>query len=170
MKTKVCTKCNTAFPETAEFFNRHKLGKNGLHSRCKSCCAKAAFACYEKSRDLKRSQNKCGVCGKILANRITSTKYCAECKKEKRKEWRRNDYQKHKDRWSEYEFRNKDSIREKQRHLASLHRDRLSDRYVIKLLSEKPGIPINVIRANPELIKAKRFHIKIQRLCKTSET
>lgn len=34
---KTCRGCGHEFPETSEFFYRHKAGRNGLNSRCKPC-------------------------------------------------------------------------------------------------------------------------------------
>lgn len=34
---KICSKCKKEFPATREYFYSSKLGKNGLHSRCKKC-------------------------------------------------------------------------------------------------------------------------------------
>ena len=46
---KTCTKCLTAF-ETS-FFSRDKTGKDGLSTRCKSCCNAREKIRYEKNSD-----------------------------------------------------------------------------------------------------------------------
>lgn len=37
---KYCTKCQVEFPATLEFFHKHKRGKDGLLTRCKTCANK----------------------------------------------------------------------------------------------------------------------------------
>lgn len=37
MNSKTCTKCNTTYPATTEYFYKQKASKYGLHSNCKVC-------------------------------------------------------------------------------------------------------------------------------------
>ena len=51
-----CRICKTDYPETAEYFHRHKRNKNGLHSECKSCAVKIVRA-WEKANPEKAKEH-----------------------------------------------------------------------------------------------------------------
>ena len=52
---KACKCCGETMPETVEFFYRHKMGKNGLHPRCRSC-VRASNAARRATDDAKAKQ------------------------------------------------------------------------------------------------------------------
>ena len=52
---KSCKGCGETLPETVEFFHRHKMGKNGLHSRCRSC-VRASHAARRATDEAKAKQ------------------------------------------------------------------------------------------------------------------
>lgn len=54
--TKACTKCHVVLPATTEYFGKHKLGRNGLHSSCKECERVRARA-YRKAHPEKRRKS-----------------------------------------------------------------------------------------------------------------
>lgn len=51
MKYKTCTKCGVDYPATAEYFNRHKRTKDGLHPWCKRCTKKARKEYYGTEKE-----------------------------------------------------------------------------------------------------------------------
>ena len=46
---KICSKCDTPKPATAEYFHRHKLHRDGLCGRCKECVGKYQKAHYHEN-------------------------------------------------------------------------------------------------------------------------
>ena len=54
---KVCTKCNTEYPRTLEFFASDTSKRDGLYSSCKKCHKKYADAYRTKSENKKKHAN-----------------------------------------------------------------------------------------------------------------
>lgn len=112
----------------------------------------------------------CIMCKCPLINRTLNTKYCADCKKEVKREWSRIDYKKNRSTYDEWYKNNKDKVRIGRTKIEQRRRNNLSDRYIKRLLREKSGFTTDQIKDNPELIETKRIIIKTKRLCKTSQS
>jgi hypothetical protein len=54
VQVKQCTNCEALKPATLEFFHKHRLGKLGLNSECKSCCNARTSARNKAKRDQAR--------------------------------------------------------------------------------------------------------------------
>ncbi len=48
--TKTCTKCNTEYPATTEFFNKQSATKDGLKYWCKRCIAVYCKICRQSDK------------------------------------------------------------------------------------------------------------------------
>ena len=72
-----CSKCKKWFPESTEYFPKHRAYKNGLDSRCRPCHSK-------KSREWKKKHRK--QCSKL--NSEWNKKHRAQCNKLTR-DWRK---------------------------------------------------------------------------------
>lgn len=51
VNTKICRKCQQELPATSEYFHKHKSGKYGLLSRCRSCTREYGKNHYQKNRE-----------------------------------------------------------------------------------------------------------------------
>lgn len=58
MNYKICTRCKSELPATAEFFYRNKKGKFGLHSWCKECLREHNKNYYRENKDWYSEHNK----------------------------------------------------------------------------------------------------------------
>lgn len=52
METKICKCCGKTFPNTTEYFYRHKCEKDGLTSKCKQCINIQNKLAFEKRKAL----------------------------------------------------------------------------------------------------------------------
>lgn len=50
MEMRTCSCCGKTFPETTEYFYRHKASKKGLNTRCKFCVNAQNKAYFEKRK------------------------------------------------------------------------------------------------------------------------
>lgn len=56
--TKVCTKCGETKPATTEYFHRNRSRRDGLESRCKTCCIEKSAAYRETNQESIREQSR----------------------------------------------------------------------------------------------------------------
>lgn len=83
MMTRVCTKCQTAFPATLEHFGKSKLGKYGLSSWCRAC-AKT----YQQERNALMREQRTLTHRNYMRRRLNlGTRPCASCGGEMHIEW-----------------------------------------------------------------------------------
>lgn len=99
--SKTCTKCGIEKPATAEYFNKHPQGKNGLHPQCRICRAidRNSVPIEVKTKvDFK----SCPLCSFIYPvsyfYKSVNRKYaigslCISCTKTKVKEWGEANYE-----------------------------------------------------------------------------
>jgi 5-methylcytosine-specific restriction endonuclease McrA len=55
---KRCTQCGSEFPETTEYFNKHKEGRNGLRPNCRICSTANAKKYHSTRREQDREDSK----------------------------------------------------------------------------------------------------------------
>lgn len=91
---KVCTKCKEEKNLTE--FSKHKITKDGLCHKCKSCCKKHNKKHYQANKEKTKEYNK---------------KY-RKANKERIKERKKKYYQANKEYWKEYQENNKEKIKE----------------------------------------------------------
>lgn len=181
---KVCTRCGLE-KKTSDFGNDKTL-KSGMRSYCKVCAndilrdwksrnkhksseyyqkyKSKVLSKYKDSQLKKQEANKCVVCGCSLIGRQLSAKYCHECHKEIKKQWKKDSYKRNIPTVLKYNSTHRDMININNRKNEQKRRDNLSDRYVVKILREKSGFTTEQIKNNPELIEVKRLIIKANRL------
>ena len=106
--------------------------------------------------------NKCGI-DKPIEEFEKGRSVCKGCKKERQKEYYKENAEQIKEYQKEYAKKNAERIKEHKKE----YRKNLSDGY-IKQEFKHQGYPPNQI--TPELIEVKRLIIKTKRLCKTSQS
>jgi hypothetical protein len=185
---KICTKCKCK-KELTEFVKDNSV-KSGIKSYCITCNYQMQKDWRAKNKDKvkqynqrsrpkvalkkkeiqlsKQIENKCIKCNCSLIGRQLLSRYCFDCKKEIKKEWKRESYKRCVDTYKNYNQKNKTEIRNKTRALETIRRENITDRYASKLLREKNGFTVDQIKNNPTLIEIKRLIIKTKRICKTS--
>lgn len=92
---KRCTACGEALPATVEFFSPHKVGRHGLHPRCKTCRSangRDRHKTLEQRGYIIPDEKQCTACGNVLPatkeyfpcdkNRTDGLfPHCKQCKK-----------------------------------------------------------------------------------------
>jgi hypothetical protein len=181
---KTCSKCKCEKYLT-EFVKKSSC-KDGLRSYCKNCNYQMQKDWRSKNKDKvkqynqrswpkvaskqkaiqlqKQIENKCVKCNCILIGRQLLSRYCFNCKKEIKKEWRRESYKRCIDTYKQYYEFNKIEIRNKTRLLEANRRANVTDRYASKLLREKNGFTVEQLKNNPLLIEVKKLIIKTKRI------
>lgn len=116
-QSKACTKCSQIYPQTSEYFHRHKKTYDGLASRCKACRIEDnnLFKAnnHEKVKQSSRDyyhRNKKELAKKekfkpsrqpayATAYRADYYQRTAERQKESSRQWRKNNPERFKDQW-----------------------------------------------------------------------
>lgn len=79
MDTKRCTKCGKEYPATHEYFHFHRLGKDGLNPRCKSCRAEDAKIEQKHRRVIPAPEQKlCRTC-RVVKPIDAFARSCGHC-------------------------------------------------------------------------------------------
>jgi hypothetical protein len=186
MEKKECSKCN-------QHKNIDQFAKSLKYTRsyCKSCANEIRKVWISKNKEkekeynsryrpnqiekykskqlAKQESNKCLKCKCSLIGMSLLANYCLTCKKEVRKQWKRESYKRCVQTYKNYFQKNKQNINNNNRKLELDRREKLADRYIKKLLIEKSGFKIDQLNQHPEIIQTKRLIIQTQRLWKTSQ-
>ena len=78
MLIKTCTKCNTEYPATAEYFYRCNSSKDGLRSICKICDKKKWAEGAQKKQEIEQQKQQ----NTLKDRKARGVKFCPKCKQE----------------------------------------------------------------------------------------
>jgi hypothetical protein len=165
---KRCTKCGDT--KSLEHFNKEKLGKYGVGSRCKPCIRAINSMYRERNRDKRREYNKCYYENNREKEMTRNALYRDKNKEKIRlgyRVYRESNLEKCREIVRRWKANNLEKTREYAREYGRRSREYMSDAYLIRKIMQNTTLKSADIPK--ELIELKRVQLQITRKLRESK-